>query len=113
MPNPDMLCVVSQGAGYIVSTSQPDIWEEVALAPIIDVRRVQAAGVVVFATYTEILAYGAEGVTWRTRRLSWDGLKIVSVDAKVLVGEYWDVRSEAMQHFQVDLVSGESSGGAE
>jgi hypothetical protein len=67
----------------------------------------------VFANFTEMLAYGEAGVKWRTKRLTWDGLKIVAVGDRTLIGEYWDIRAEAMQRFEVDLATGAARGGIE
>jgi hypothetical protein len=113
MPDPEKLCVVARGAGYVVFASTPDAWEVVGAIPIIDVRVVAAAGLVVFANYTEMLAYGKNGVKWRTKRLAWDGLKIIAVGDQTLVGEYWDIREERMQRFEVDLATGATRGGVE
>lgn len=113
MPDPEKFCVVARGAGYVASAPQAGTWAAVRTIPIIDVRVVPTAGLVVFANYTEILAYGEGGVKWRTKRLAWDGLKIVAVGDRTLVGEYWDIRKEAMQRFEVDLASGAAHGGVE
>ncbi|RKH93225.1 hypothetical protein D7Y04_41275 [Corallococcus sp. AB038B] len=83
------------------------------MAPVTDVRAVPAAGVVVFADFTEMVAYGAEGLRWRTKRLSWDGLKIVQVTERSIIGEYWDMRTEATQTFEVDLATGAQKGGVD
>jgi hypothetical protein len=91
----------------------PDAWEEVNAVPIIDARAVPAAGVVVFANYTELVAYGASGMKWRTKRLAWDGLKVIAVGDRTLVGEYWDIPEEGMRRFEVDLLTGAASGGVE
>ncbi|RKH05445.1 hypothetical protein D7V97_23925 [Corallococcus sp. CA053C] len=81
--------------------------------PITEVRALPSAGIVVFANFTELVAYGAEGLRWRTKRLAWDGLKIVEVTERSLIGEYWDIRDEAMQRFEVDLATGAQRGGVE
>ena len=113
MPDPDKLCVVARGAGYVVSASVPGIWEAVRAVPVIDVRAIPAAGLVVFANYTEMLAYDLSGVRWRTRRLAWDGFKVVAVGEQVIAGEYWDIRDDAMRTFEVDLETGAARGGVE
>jgi hypothetical protein len=113
MPDPEKLCVVAKGAGYLVTAATPDIWETVRAIPIIDVHSIPGAGLVVFASFTELLAYGDKGVKWRTKRLAWDGLKIIAVGERTLVGEYWDIREEAMQRFEVDLTTGAATGGVE
>lgn len=109
MPNPTMLCVIARGAGYIVSARTPDIWEEVAAFPITDARAIPTAGIVVFADYTELVAYGESGMKWRTKRLAWDGLKVIAVGERTLVGEYWDL-DERMRRFEVDLLTGTAHG---
>jgi hypothetical protein len=109
----DRICVVAQGAGYIVSAASPDDWEKVRATPIIDVRSAPAAGVTTFATHTDVVAYGEMGVKWRTKRLAWDGLKIIAVGDQTLVGEYWDIREDMMRTFEVDLMTGAAKGGVE
>lgn len=111
MPDPEQLCVVSRGAGYLVPVRDPSAWEAVQALPVTDVRAVPSAGIVVFADFTELMAYGAEGLRWRTQRLSWDGFKIVQVTERSIIGEYWDMRTEAMQTFEVDLATGAQKGG--
>jgi hypothetical protein len=87
LPDPEKVCVVSRGEGYIVSARDPRAWEALRFAPITDARAAPAAGVVVFAKLTEMMAYGATGVRWRTGRLAWDGLKILEVTGKSITGE--------------------------
>ena len=113
LPDPEKLCVVSRGAGYVVAARDPRSWEMVRAVPIIDVRAVPSAGMVVFANFTEMVAYGAEGPRWRTKRLAWDGLKIVEVTDTSIIGEYWDIREEATQKFEVDLATGAHHGSVE
>ncbi|MDQ3031642.1 MAG: hypothetical protein M3Y87_04435 [Myxococcota bacterium] len=105
LPDPDTLCVVSRGAGYIVSASTPDVWGPVLATPIVDVRAVVSAGIVVAATQTDILAIGDCGVKWRTKRLAWDGLRIVSIGDQTLRGEYQDLE-DVVRTFEVDLMTG-------
>jgi hypothetical protein len=68
---------------------------------------------VVFANYTELVAYGESGMKWRTKRLAWDGLKVIAVGDRTRVGEYWDFREEGMRRFEVDLLTGAARGGVE
>lgn len=113
MPAADKVCVVARGAGYIVSASSPADWEEVGAVPVIDARSALSVGAIAFATHTDVLAYGESGVKWRTKRLAWDGLKIIAVGDRTLVGEYWDIREERMRTFEVDLMTGAARGGVE
>lgn len=110
-PNPERLCVVSCGEGYLVSAKTPKEWETIGSMPIIDVRPVLAQGIIVFANYTELVAYGSSGLKWRTKRLTWDSLKITEVTDDFIKGEFWDIRSEANANFVVDLATGNHKGG--
>jgi hypothetical protein len=113
MPDPYKLCVVARGSGYIVSVRDPRQWENVKAVPIIDVRALPRAGLVVFANLTELVAYDAVGLRWRTGRLSWDGMKLTTVTDEKIVGEYWDLRSDQPQTFEVDVATGYCRGGVE
>ena len=112
-PDPQRVCVVAKGAGYLVSASFPTRWEPVNATPIIDVRPISAHGIIVFASFTDLVAYGQSGIKWKTRRLTWDGLRITDITAKSIKGEFWDIRSEAMATFVVDLTTGTDQGGIE
>ncbi|XXF77087.1 hypothetical protein P2318_29140 [Myxococcaceae bacterium GXIMD 01537] len=113
LPDPEKLCVISRGAGYVVMARAPRTWEPIGVMPIIDARPVPSAGVVVFTNFTEMVAYGAEGIRWRTKRLAWDGLRVVEVTDRSIIGEYWDLREETTQRFEVDLATGAQRGGVE
>jgi hypothetical protein len=111
MPDPQRFCVVASGAGYLVSANDPALWEPVDADPIIDVRPIHSHGIIVFANFTSMVAYGKSGVAWRTKRLSFDSLRITEVTGKFIIGEYWDIRIEGMSNFVVDLSTGTSEGG--
>lgn len=110
-PDPERFCVVSKGEGCIVSAANPTEWEAVRATPIIDVRSVRAQGIIVFANFTELVAYGPAGIKWRTKRLTWDSLKIIEVTDTSIKGEFWDMRSETIANFVVDLETGTHQGG--
>jgi hypothetical protein len=111
LPDPTRVCIVSDGAGYIVDVADPLSWEPVEAVPITDVRSIPHLGLVVFASLTELVAYGAEGRTWGTRRLAWDGLRVTQVTDSRIIGEYWDSASGTMESFEVDLATGHERGG--
>jgi hypothetical protein len=110
-PDSQRICVVARGAGYFVSASEPRCWEPVRATPVTEVRAISAQGIIVFATFTDLVAYGRAGIKWRTKRLSWDNLKITDATDKLIKGEFWDIRSEAMASFIVDLATGTHEGG--
>jgi len=111
-PDPQILCVVSQGQGYLVGVDEPTNYEVLNVDPILEVIPVRAKDIVVFANYTELMAYGKSGPVWVSDRLSWDGLKITKVSDNYIEGEAWDPRVEANVGFKVDLSNGDHEGGS-
>lgn len=112
-PRPDRLCVVARGRAFIVAAAQPTDVEELPCVPVLDVRLVPESEVIVFANHTELFAYGADGMKWRTKRLAWDSLKITGISNGAIKGEFWDIRSEQTLEFAVDLATGKHDGGAD
>jgi len=112
-PNPRRVCVVANGSGYLVSTNVPKIWESIWATPITDVRPIRAQGIIVFATFTDLVAYDGDNVKWRTKRLTWSDMKIVEATDSHIKGEYWDIRIDRTGTFVVDLRTGAHEGGIE
>ena len=110
-PDPDLLCVVSNGDGELVSAAKPERAETVRCYPVTDVRLIKAQQLIVFASFTDLVAYGASGVKWRTKRLTWDNMKITEVTDEIIRGEFWDIRNETKAEFIVDLATGTHQGG--
>ncbi|TKG87909.1 hypothetical protein EYV94_27855 [Puteibacter caeruleilacunae] len=111
MPAPDKICVVSKGAGYIVSSKNPTNWEEIRPIPILGVYPVKSQDIIIFSSYTELVAYDKSGVKWRTERLAYDSFKVIEVTEAYLKGEYWDIQYETNKNFEVDLSTGAQVGG--
>jgi len=112
-PNPTMLCVIVEGQGYLVDVEHADSYDCVPIVPVLAVRRSAKHRLLIFATHTELLALGVEGIAWRTARLSWDSLKLTSMSEDELCGVFWDIRSESEQGFTVNLEDGTHTGGAD
>ena len=110
-PDPNKFCVVSKGAGYIVSSNNPKDWQEVKAIPVMDVRSINHQKIIVFADYTELVAYDETGIKWRTERLAYDSFKITEVTEYTLKGEFWNIRNEANETFEVNLTTGSQLGG--
>jgi len=111
-PDPQILCVVSQGQGYLVRVDEPTNYEVINVDPVLEVIPVRARNMVVFANYTELVAYGKSGPVWVSDRLSWDGLKLTNTSDDYIEGEAWDPRIEASVGFKVDLSNGSHEGGS-
>jgi len=109
-PDPNRLGVISNGAAYIVKADKPEVWEEVPLIPVLDVRSIPENGLLVFSDFTGLAAYGSSGLAWRSPRICWDGLKIISVTGTTIEGIGYDPTNSITHEsrFVVDLKTGRS-----
>lgn len=89
-PSPDHIGVVSDGVGYRVRADAPTEYEVMPSHPIRDVRRVPGRDMVVLADFTNLVAYGPEGLLWCSKRLGWDDLEIRGMTAAVIQVVTWD-----------------------
>lgn len=111
-PARETLCVVVRGQGYFVDVLAPDNFQLVPAAPIVDVVDVPQLGMILFADYTKIVAYGSAGKLWRTTQLSWDGIDIGSIVGSALHGKAWDSPAATKVPFVLDLKTGAFTGGS-
>jgi hypothetical protein len=111
-PDPFTVCVVARGRGYFVNAGFPTSWTEVISFPVTSVIPVVDEGLLLFADFTEVSAYSNEGLAWRTRQLSWDGLKITAIEAGRIIGLGHDPTLPTAVEFAVDLKSGFATGGS-
>ncbi len=111
-PSPTTLCVVARGQGYWVPVLIPTDFLEVWCNPVKSVFAIPDRSIVVFASYTELAAYGPSGMLWLTDRLSWDGLKITEVTAQHVRGFAWDSPANREVPFIVDAETGKHEGGS-
>jgi hypothetical protein len=106
-PNPEILCVVAGGFGYWVDVFQ-QIKSDIKCFPVRHVRVFENPDLLVFADYTRLAAYDANGLKWRTERLVLGDLFIVDRDISVLTCEGLDAAGDTgtTVMFKVDLLSG-------
>ena len=105
-PEEDWLTVVATGNAYLVNVFNPNQWTEVDVDPVMDVRAITDGGLVVFADFTELTAYDAGGMKWRTDRLAYDGLRIDRIDASGIHGVGWNAPTERLLPFVIDPATG-------
>ena len=79
-PDARCVCVVSRGDGYIVRVDEPTQWAAIQAHPIFGAVAVPECHLLVFATYSELIAYGADGPMWQTGRLALDELRITGIE---------------------------------
>jgi hypothetical protein len=109
-PDPDRLCVLANGAAYVVKSNDPERWEQIPIIPVLDVRQLPEAGLLVFSDFTHLAAYRNNKLAWQSARVCWDELKIVKITSEVIEGVGYDPTNSITHErpFSVDLRTGRS-----
>jgi hypothetical protein len=106
-PNGSAIIVIAGGQGYIV-----DPTSRKCLGYLIKSLFVVAElNSIVLGNNLEFEAICATGFLWRSRRVSWDEMRNLSISDLTLTGEASDL-GELWIPFAIDLVTGEVSGGS-
>lgn len=109
-PDPRRVFVIVGGLGYLVDVidRQAEMAEPV---PVVDARVVLESGLVILIGYTQLTAYGANGLRWHTPQLSFDGVQLTKIKDGHVHGLGFDPRLTAPVPFVVELNTGRHSGG--
>ncbi len=111
-PDQDSFCTVVGGYAYVVKAANPAHWFRVEQSPVVDLRVLSQHGLLLFAGFTSITAVGSSGVLWTTGRLTWEGLTIREIKGDKLLGHGWDAIADKEVPFEVELKTGQHTGGA-
>jgi hypothetical protein len=111
-PDGESLVVVSRGTAFLVRATDPVMWVEIEVRPILGYCADNQQKILILYGYTSMIGLRADGTIWHTPRLSWDGLRAVRVVDSVVMGEGWDASKSAYVPFEVDVTTGSSTGGA-
>ncbi|KAA6460299.1 hypothetical protein DYQ86_14780 [Acidobacteria bacterium AB60] len=109
-PNPRELCAVSGGYAYVIDTTDPERFAMIAYRPVLEVRPVEAEGLLLFIGHRSIVAWGQAGRAWESPKLSDEGLTIAAIEGGVLHGMGWEMRTDKETAFAIDLGTGEAIG---
>jgi len=109
-PDPDSMCVIANGAAYVVKSDEPEVWDKIPVIPVLDVRTLPERGLIVFSDFTQLAAYRNNKLAWRSPRVCWDDLKIVRITREAIEGVGYDPTNSITHErpFSVDLESGRS-----
>jgi hypothetical protein len=110
-PNPVQMCAVAGGYAYIIDTTRPEHCTHITLKPVVEVRPLVAQDVLLFVGFHSMLAWGRNGLLWESARLSWEGVRIVSIDGDLLQGMGWNLLTDREVAFSLDLLTGQHQGG--
>lgn len=106
-PNREELCAVAGGYAYIVNTKDPERFTHLKLRPVLEVRVAPEQSLLLFCGSCAVIAWGAQGLAWKTPRLSSEGLRVTEIRDGALRGFGWDLRTDREVPFAVDLATGQ------
>jgi hypothetical protein len=109
-PDPNRMCVISNGAAYIVNANDPEVWEQIPIIPVLEVRPILEHKFLILSDFIRLAAYGSSGLVWRSPRVCWDGLKITKITSDTIEGTGYDPTNSLTHEsrFAVDLKTGRS-----
>lgn len=110
-PSAEHLLAVAGGYAYRVDTGAPERTELLEQRPVTAVLAAPEDELLLLAGFHDVLAVGADGVQWRSARLSWEGVALSGVGDGRLRGVGWDMFADAEVPFVVDLRTGKHEGG--
>jgi len=110
-PNAVEMCAVAGGYAYIIDTAQPEHSTHITLKPVVEVRPLVTQELLLFVGFHSMMAWGRNGVVWESARLTWEGVRVVSIDGNVLHGLGWNLLTDREVAFSLDLLTGQHQGG--
>jgi len=105
-PQPESMCAISGGYAYIIDTTRPERFTMIPYRPVLEVRPVINAGVLLFVGHHSILAWGRDGLAWESGKLSDEGVTITAIQGSVLHGRGWELMSDKETPFVLDMETG-------
>ncbi|HEX8053410.1 MAG TPA: hypothetical protein VF517_10485 [Thermoleophilaceae bacterium] len=109
-PNEHDLCVVIEGAAYILHTATPGAADDVEEYPTVHVLPCRADNLLILGSFDTLTAYGPTGFVWQTESFAHDGFAIHEVRGHELVGVA-ESPAFGAREFRVDLRNGAHEGG--
>jgi hypothetical protein len=105
-PKPEEICAVSGGYVYLIDTSAPERFTMISYRPVLQVRPLVESALLLFVGHRSILAWSRDGQAWESEKLSDEGVTIASIEANVLRGIGWQMRTDRETSFAIDLRTG-------
>jgi len=104
------VCVFAEGQGYSLRLDS-DSHRALEIFPVFGVRYIRERDLAIVWDFTKLEAHSANGIVWRTKRVSWDGISITEVRSDHLTGFGRDAVNDTDVEFTIDLLTGEHKGG--
>jgi hypothetical protein len=105
-PDEYSICVVANGSAYVTDSRRPSSCVTVPCVPVFGVRSVARADLLVFWDFTSIVAWGRQGLAWKSKDLCSDDLEVGEVTGKSIKCTGWSAPSRSKIAFELDLFTG-------
>lgn len=109
-PDGSSVVVIAGGTAYIVNPETRQLRQTFG-AQIETVISDGARHQLVFGNGLWFEALSIDGIRWRARRVSWDGMRNVTIVGSRITGEALDL-DESWREFSIDLETGAATGGS-
>ncbi len=109
-PSPNGLCVVADGLAYLVDVRDPGRGAIIAHDQLTQVTALADPPLLLLTRFIDLVAIGADGIQWRTRRLCVDDLCIRSATSAAIVCTGDNLGGDA--EIRVDPATGLQIGGS-
>jgi hypothetical protein len=104
------LVVIAQGQGYEINPQDRHLIE--VFGGGIEIALMTEPGLLVLGDGVYLEAYTKGGLSWRSRRISWDGMWNIRVESGKIKGDAWSPIDDCEYPFAVDLATGSVEGGS-
>jgi len=83
-PNPDQVCAVVAGSGYLVDTRAPSNYQVLPMHPVLVLQRANGTGSVLCSGFIDLLLIDEHGLLWVSDRLCLDDLQVRNIDRSTI-----------------------------
>ncbi|SHO58061.1 hypothetical protein VQ7734_03831 [Vibrio quintilis] len=111
-PGKDKVLIVSKGKGYLVSPEKPESTIELKMQPIMGVYCNTFLEIIIVNDFTHFIAFNKEVQVWKSKRISYDGIRDIEMSDEFINGEAWSSPENKWLPFKLSLDSGVCIGGA-
>ena len=109
-PDERRFVVVAGGQAYVIDPNDSSRWEHFG-GSIETALEISDLNALLFGNGLWFELLGANGTIWRSRRISWDGMRDVAIQGLTLTGQSW-CYDDTWTDFALDLVEGTVNGGS-
>lgn len=105
-PDRNHFCVVSKGNGFVVNANAPGEFIVIPNEPVLDVRVVFSHGLILFSSFTSVVAIGLSGIAWVVDDVVTDELKILGIKDEYVICTGWNAPENLDVEVKINLRDG-------